>query len=110
MAVSLAASTKLNVTQTSKVNLRHRGYRGFPYSKPWFWVCWRPLYVSTRTLTAVSHQSSCVVDMWASISVPQSSQDAPDKQEEITFKFEKGRCTEINGKAVTPLQAGNQGI
>ena len=34
------------------------------------------------------------------------SQDAPDKQEEITLKFEKGRCTQINGKAVTPLQAG----
>ncbi|CAE7818506.1 argG [Symbiodinium sp. CCMP2456] len=34
--------------------------------------------------------------------------DAPDKQEEITLKFEKGRCTQINGKAVTPLQAVQQ--
>jgi len=31
--------------------------------------------------------------------------DAPDKQEEISFRFEKGRCTKINGKAVTPLEA-----
>eukprot|EP00930_Biecheleria_cincta_P058110 TRINITY_DN43961_c0_g1_i1.p1 TRINITY_DN43961_c0_g1~~TRINITY_DN43961_c0_g1_i1.p1 ORF type:complete len:459 (+),score=94.36 TRINITY_DN43961_c0_g1_i1:71-1378(+) len=31
--------------------------------------------------------------------------DAPDKQEEITMRFEKGRCTKINGKSVTPLEA-----
>jgi len=30
--------------------------------------------------------------------------DAPDKQEEITFRFEHGRCVAINGKAMQPLQ------
>lgn len=31
--------------------------------------------------------------------------DACDKQEEITMKFEKGRCVQINGKVVSPLEA-----
>merc|ERR1719188_1005445 len=30
--------------------------------------------------------------------------DAPDTQEEITFRFEHGRCTMINGTALTSLQ------
>lgn len=34
--------------------------------------------------------------------------DAPDKQEEITMKFVSGRCTEINGKAVSALEAVQQ--
>merc|ERR1712137_1346534 len=29
--------------------------------------------------------------------------DAPEKQEEITMRFEHGRCVAINGKAMTPL-------
>lgn len=32
-------------------------------------------------------------------------QDAPDKAEEVTLRFEKGRCVAINGKKVNPLQA-----
>ncbi len=32
-------------------------------------------------------------------------QDAPDKIEEITIKYEAGRAVEINGKAVTPFEA-----
>jgi len=44
--------------------------------------------------------------------------DAPDKQEEITLRIAKGRCTQINGKDMTPLQvvteankiAGRNGI
>jgi len=31
--------------------------------------------------------------------------DAPSTAEEITLRFEKGRCVAINGKAVTPLKA-----
>eukprot|EP00933_Yihiella_yeosuensis_P017850 TRINITY_DN14845_c0_g1_i1.p1 TRINITY_DN14845_c0_g1~~TRINITY_DN14845_c0_g1_i1.p1 ORF type:complete len:435 (-),score=93.30 TRINITY_DN14845_c0_g1_i1:133-1437(-) len=31
--------------------------------------------------------------------------DAPDKQEEITLRYEKGRCVSMNGKAVTTLEA-----
>lgn len=34
--------------------------------------------------------------------------DAPEKVEEVTFRFEHGRCKAINGKTVTPLQALNQ--
>jgi len=30
--------------------------------------------------------------------------DAPDVQEEITLRFEKGRCVAINGKNMTPLE------
>mmetsp|Transcript_3751 Transcript_3751/g.7561 ORF Transcript_3751/g.7561 Transcript_3751/m.7561 type:complete len:369 (+) Transcript_3751:1-1107(+) len=44
--------------------------------------------------------------------------DAPDKHEELTLRFEKGRCVALNGKAMTPLQvlqeankiAGRNGI
>jgi len=32
---------------------------------------------------------------------------APDKHEEVTIKFEHGRCVAINGTAVEPLQAMN---
>merc|ERR1719492_768706 len=32
---------------------------------------------------------------------------APDKHEEVTMKFERGRCVAINGTAVEPLQAMN---
>ncbi len=32
-------------------------------------------------------------------------QDAPDEMESVTLRFEGGRCTAINGEAVTPLQA-----
>jgi argininosuccinate synthase len=31
--------------------------------------------------------------------------DAPNETEEVTFRFEHGRCIAINGKAVTPVQA-----
>jgi argininosuccinate synthase len=30
--------------------------------------------------------------------------DAPDKVEKVVLKFEKGRCTAINGKKLSPLQ------
>merc|ERR1719188_817925 len=44
--------------------------------------------------------------------------DAPEKPEEVTIKYEKGRCVAINGKAMSPLQvletcnkiAGRNGI
>jgi len=44
--------------------------------------------------------------------------DAPDTQEEITLRFEQGRCVAINGKAMNPLEvlqlanriAGRNGI
>jgi len=44
--------------------------------------------------------------------------EAPDKQEEITLKFEHGRCVSVNGKALKPLEvlheankiAGRNGI
>jgi len=31
--------------------------------------------------------------------------DAPDKQEEVTMRFEKGRLVELNGKKISPLEA-----
>mmetsp|Transcript_7914 Transcript_7914/g.18643 ORF Transcript_7914/g.18643 Transcript_7914/m.18643 type:complete len:437 (-) Transcript_7914:62-1372(-) len=31
--------------------------------------------------------------------------DAPEKQEEVTLRFEQGRCVAVNGKSVTPLEA-----
>lgn len=31
-------------------------------------------------------------------------QQAPDATEEVTFRFEKGRCVSINGKTMTPLE------
>jgi argininosuccinate synthase len=31
--------------------------------------------------------------------------DAPNQEEEVTFRFESGRCVAINGKSVTPVQA-----
>merc|ERR1712190_710634 len=31
--------------------------------------------------------------------------DAPNTTEEVTFRFEHGRCVAINGKAMTPLEA-----
>ena len=31
--------------------------------------------------------------------------DAPNEAEEITLRFEHGRCVQMNGKAVTPLEA-----
>merc|ERR1712100_379924 len=45
-------------------------------------------------------------------------QDAPDKQEEVSLRFVKGRCVAINGSAMEPLQvlteankiAGRNGI
>merc|ERR1711920_866062 len=30
--------------------------------------------------------------------------DAPEKPEEVTFKFQKGRCVAINGKEMSPLR------
>jgi len=44
--------------------------------------------------------------------------DAPDAQEEVTLRFEKGRCVAMNGKTMTPLEvlqeankiAGRNGI
>eukprot|EP00932_Pfiesteria_piscicida_P015353 SRR837773.27440.p3 GENE.SRR837773.27440~~SRR837773.27440.p3 ORF type:complete len:333 (+),score=140.63 SRR837773.27440:142-999(+) len=30
--------------------------------------------------------------------------DAPEKPEEVTLEFEAGRCTKVNGKAMTPLE------
>eukprot|EP00418_Pyrodinium_bahamense_P014728 CAMPEP_0179124522 /NCGR_PEP_ID=MMETSP0796-20121207/58850_1 /TAXON_ID=73915 /ORGANISM="Pyrodinium bahamense, Strain pbaha01" /LENGTH=157 /DNA_ID=CAMNT_0020823189 /DNA_START=1 /DNA_END=471 /DNA_ORIENTATION=+ len=31
--------------------------------------------------------------------------DAPNTQEEVTLRFEKGRCVAINGKAMQPIEA-----
>jgi len=32
-----------------------------------------------------------------------SPEDAPDKAEYVTLDFEKGLCTAVNGKSLTPL-------
>jgi len=34
--------------------------------------------------------------------------DAPDRQEEVTFRFQQGRCVAMNGKAMNPLAVLNE--
>src|SRR6476660_1361241 len=69
-------------------------------------------YSMDRNLLHISFEAGILEDPWLDASAPEhkemyklsvSPEDAPDKPEYVTLDFEKGLCTGVNGKKLTPL-------
>jgi argininosuccinate synthase len=69
-------------------------------------------YSMDRNLLHISFEAGILEDPWLDASAPEhkdmyklsvSPEDAPDKAEYVTLDFEKGLCTAVNGKTLTPL-------
>jgi argininosuccinate synthase len=66
-------------------------------------------YSTDANLAGLSHEAEDLESMETSMRIVKPTmgvwpKDAPDKVEKIVLKFEKGRCTAINGKKLSPLQ------
>lgn len=67
-------------------------------------------YSTDGNLAGLSHEAEDLEELETPMTIVEPTmgvwpQDAPDQTEEVTIRFEKGRCVEINGQTVTPLQA-----
>jgi len=69
-------------------------------------------YSMDRNLLHISFESGILEDPWFDASAADnkdmfklsvSPEDAPDQSEYVELTFERGRCTELNGKALSPL-------
>ena len=67
-------------------------------------------YSTDANLAGLSHEAEDLESMETSMQIVEPTMgvwpwQAPDKMEEVTIRFEKGRVVQINGKDVTPLEA-----
>lgn len=67
-------------------------------------------YSTDANLAGLSHEAEDLESMETSMLIVEPTmgvrpQQAPDKVEKVTVRFAKGRAVQINGKAVTPLEA-----
>ena len=67
-------------------------------------------YSTDCNLAGLSHEAEDLESMETSMTIVEPTMgvwpfQAPDKPETVTFRFEKARCVQINGKDVTPLEA-----
>lgn len=67
-------------------------------------------YSTDGNLAGLSHEAEDLEELTTACTIVEPTmgvwpQQAPDKVEEITIRFEKGRPVEINGQKVTPLEA-----
>ena len=67
-------------------------------------------YSTDANLAGLSHEAEDLESLETSCTIVEPTmgvwpQDAPDKIEEITIRYEAGRAVEINGQAVTPFEA-----
>ena len=67
-------------------------------------------YSTDANLAGLSHEAEDLESMGTSMLIVEPTmgvwpQQAPDKVEKFTVRFEKGRAVQINGKDVTPLEA-----
>lgn len=67
-------------------------------------------YSTDSNLAGLSHEAEDLESLETSMLIVEPTmgvwpKDAPDHEEELTIRFEQGRCVKINGKNVTPLQA-----
>lgn len=67
-------------------------------------------YSTDANLAGLSHEAEDLEDLRTACLIVEPlmgvwPQHAPDAIEDFVVRFEKGRCVEINGEAVTPLQA-----
>jgi argininosuccinate synthase len=69
-------------------------------------------YSMDRNLLHISFEAGILEDPWLDASAPQhkemytlsvSPEDAPDKSEYVTLEFDRGICTAVNSKALSPL-------
>ncbi len=70
-------------------------------------------YSTDSNLAGLSHEAEDLESLETSCLIVEPSMcvwphDAPDQIEDVTVRFNQGRCTEINGKSVTPLEAMQQ--
>jgi argininosuccinate synthase len=70
-------------------------------------------YSMDRNLLHISYEAGILEDPWLDSSAPEhkamfklsvSPEDAPNEPEYVTLDFEKGNCTGVNGKSMSPLQ------
>jgi argininosuccinate synthase len=67
-------------------------------------------YSTDANLAGLSHEAEDLESMETSMLIVEPTmgvwpQQAPDKIEKVTVRYEKGRAVQINGKDVTPLEA-----
>lgn len=67
-------------------------------------------YSTDANLAGLSHEAEDLESMETSMRIVKPTmgvwpEKAPNKVEKITLKFEKGRCTAINGQKLSPLEA-----
>jgi argininosuccinate synthase len=67
-------------------------------------------YSTDANLAGLSHEAEDLEELTASMLIVEPTMcvwphDAPDRIEDVTLRFEEGRCVAINGVPVTPLQA-----
>jgi len=67
-------------------------------------------YSTDANLAGLSHEAEDLEHISTSCLIVDPTmgvwpQQAPDKIEDVTFRYKAGRCVEINGKKVTPLKA-----
>lgn len=67
-------------------------------------------YSTDANLAGLSHEAEDLESLETSCLIVEPTMcvwphDAPDRIEDVTVRFDQGRCVEINGESVTPLQA-----
>lgn len=70
-------------------------------------------YSTDANLAGLSHEAEDLESLSTSCLIVEPTMcvwphQAPDRIEDVTVRFQQGRCTEINGKSVTPLEAMRQ--
>ena len=66
-------------------------------------------YSTDSNLAGLSNEAEDLEDLETPMTIVEPlmgvwPKDAPDQVEEVTLRFVKGRCTQLNGKDVTPLE------